>query len=95
MKKTRLAPSGATYKPDVRPSRLSSRSDVAPNGADHVLFNPSYKDFAPTELGRRIRETRRCRSMGNHPLERVEQGQSRKTVTNLTDQTFVNFVPLW
>jgi hypothetical protein len=32
--------------------------------------------------------------MGNHPLERVEQGQTRKTVTNLIDQILVNFVSL-
>ena len=71
------APSGATYKPDIHPSRLSSvhfsplgplrplrplestsvtptqrassRSDVAPGGARRVLFDPSYKDSAPTE----------------------------------------------
>jgi hypothetical protein len=54
MTKTRPAPLGATYKRNVRPSWLSSRSDVASNGADRALFNPSYKDLAPTELGRRI-----------------------------------------
>jgi hypothetical protein len=74
MTNTRPAPSGATYKPDIHPSRLSSvhfsplgplrplestsvtptqransNSDVAPGGARRVLFDPSYKDLAPTE----------------------------------------------
>ena len=54
MTKTRPAPLGATYKRNVRPSGFGSRSDVAPSGADRSLFDPSYKDLAPTELGRRI-----------------------------------------
>ena len=54
MTKTRPAPLGATYKPDVHPSWCTSRSDVAPSGADRALFDPSYKDFALTELGRGI-----------------------------------------
>jgi hypothetical protein len=49
MTKTRPAPLGATYKRNVRPSRLSSRPDVAPSGARPVLFVQSYKDLAPTE----------------------------------------------
>ena len=49
MTKTRPAPLGATHKPDVRPSWFSSRPDVAPSGARRVLFDPSYKDLAPTE----------------------------------------------
>jgi hypothetical protein len=54
MTKTRPAPLGATYKRNVRPSRFGSRSDVAPSGADRSLFDPSYKDSAPTELNLRI-----------------------------------------
>lgn len=89
MKKARPAPLGATYKQEIRPSWSGSRSDAAPNGAKRVLFNPSYKGFAPTELCRGIAKRG---PTGNHLLEHVEQGQSRKTVTNLADQIFVNFV---
>jgi hypothetical protein len=49
MTKTRPAPLGATYKPDIHPSRLNTRSDVAPSGARRDLLDPSYKDSAPTE----------------------------------------------
>jgi hypothetical protein len=75
MTKTRPAPLGATYKRNVRPSWFSSRPDVAPSGADRVLFNPSYKDFAPPELGRCIAKRADSGSMGNDPLKRVEQGR--------------------
>ena len=54
MTKTRLAPLGATFKPEIHPTRLRSRPDVAPSGAQRVLFDPSYKDVAPTEHGIRI-----------------------------------------
>jgi hypothetical protein len=94
MTKTRPAPLGATYKRNVRPSWLRSRPDVAPSGARSVSFDPSYKDLAPPELGRCIAKRADSGSTGNHLLERVEQGQSRKTVTNLTGQTFVNSVSL-
>jgi hypothetical protein len=55
------------------------------------LFNPSYKDLAPTEL---------CRGIAKDGLwvttrESVEEGQTRKAVGSITDQTFVNFVSLW
>jgi hypothetical protein len=50
MKKTRSAPSGATYKRDVRQGRLNE-PDIAPNGANPVLVDRCYKDFAPPELG--------------------------------------------
>jgi hypothetical protein len=50
MKKTRSAPSGATYKRDVRQGRLNG-PDIAPNGANPVLVDRCYKDFAPPELG--------------------------------------------
>jgi hypothetical protein len=91
MIKTRPAPLGATYKPDVRPSRLSSRPDVAPSGADRALFNPSYKDFAPTELCRGIAKG----DLWVTTLESVEQNQTRIAVGSITDQTSVNSVSLW
>jgi hypothetical protein len=50
MKETPSAPSRATDKRDVRQARLN-RPDVAPNGANPVLFDRGYKDFAPPELG--------------------------------------------
>ena len=50
MKKKRSTPSGATYQHDVRQGR-PNRPDVAPNGANPVLVDRCYKDFAPPELG--------------------------------------------
>jgi hypothetical protein len=50
-KKTRPAPLGATYKQDVCLRWSRPKPDAAPNGAERVLFNRGYKDFAPTELG--------------------------------------------
>jgi hypothetical protein len=50
-KKTRPAPLGATYKQDVRLRWSRPKPDAAPNGAERVLFNRGYKDFAPMELG--------------------------------------------
>jgi len=52
MTKTRPAPLGATSDLELNQLGRTSRLYVAPNGASRVLFNPSYKDFAPTELCR-------------------------------------------
>src|SRR5260221_14484463 len=90
MTKTRPAPLLATYKREVRPLSFSSRPDVAPGGARHVLFNPSYKDFVPTELCRGIPKG----VLWVTTLASVEEGQTRKAVDRITGQTFVNFVSL-
>jgi hypothetical protein len=50
-KKTRPAPLGATYKQDVRLRWSRPKPDAALNGAERVLFNRGYEDFAPMELG--------------------------------------------
>ena len=94
MTKTRPAPLEATYKPDVHPSWCTSRSDVAPSGADRALFDPSYKDFALTELGRRIAKRADSGPWVANRSNALNDAKFRKTVTNLTDQTFVNFVSL-
>jgi hypothetical protein len=55
------------------------------------LFDPSYKDFAPTELCRGIAKG----GLWITTLESVEEDQGRIAVANIANQTFVNFVPLW
>jgi hypothetical protein len=91
MTKTRPAPLGATYKPNVRPGRLSSRSDVAPSGARRVLFDPSYKDFAPPELGRRI-----AKRADSSPWVTTHSNALNKAALRLpvSDPIFVNSVSL-
>ena len=90
MTKTRPAPLGATYKRKLRPRWFSSRPDVAPSGARRVLFDPSYKDFAPPELGRGIAK----RGLWVTTLASVEEGQTRVAVASITSPIFVNFVSL-
>src|ERR1700678_3243507 len=90
MKKNRPAPIRATHKQEVRPSWSGSRSDVAPNGAKRVLFNPTYKDFAPTELCRGITKCGPRVTTCSNALNQA----NLKAVTNLTDQTSVNSVSL-
>src|SRR5258707_14932704 len=90
MTKTRPSPLGASYSREVRPLWFSVRPDVATSGARRLLFNPSYKDFAPTEL---------CRGSPKGglwvtTLASVEEGQTRKAVDRITVQTVVNFVSL-
>jgi len=53
MNKTRPTPLGATSKRNPRLGWVT-RSDIAPNGANRVLSDRGYKDFAPSELGRPI-----------------------------------------
>jgi hypothetical protein len=91
MTKTRPAPLGATYKPNVRPSRLSSRPDAAPSGPSRVLFDPSYKDFAPPELGRRI-----AKRADSSPWVTTHSNALNKAALRLpvSDPIFVNSVSL-
>jgi hypothetical protein len=91
MTKTRPAPLGATYKPNVRPSWFSPRPDVAPSGARPVLFDPSYKDFAPPELGRRI-----AKRADSSPWVTTHSNALNKAALRLpvSDPIFVNSVSL-
>jgi hypothetical protein len=91
MTKTRPASLGATYKPDVRPSWFSSRPDVAPSGARRVLFDPSYRDFAPPELGRRI-----AKRADSGPRVTISSNALNKAALRLpvSDPIFVNSVSL-
>ena len=52
--KTHPAPSGATYKQDVRLRWSRPKPDAALNGAKPVFLGHGYKDFAPTELPKSI-----------------------------------------
>ena len=45
---------------NVRLRCSGSKPDAAPDGAKRVLFDRSYKDFAPTELGRDIAKCSTC-----------------------------------
>jgi len=84
MTKTGPAPLAATYKRDLRLAWLNPRTDVAPNGATRALFDPVYKDVAPTELGRAIVKVDPWASAASSPLIQANP--------NLT---FVNSVSLW
>jgi hypothetical protein len=91
MTKTRPAPLGATYERNVRPSWVSSKLDVAPSGARRVLFDPSYKDFAPPELGRRI-----AKRADSGPWVTTRSNALNKAALRLpvSDPIFVNSVSL-
>jgi hypothetical protein len=82
-KKARPAPLGATYKQDVRLRWSRPKPDAAPNGAERVLFNRGYKDFAPTELDRSVAIVDRSVTIRSIPLSKAN-----------TNQTFVASVPL-
>ena len=66
--KTRPAQSGATYKQDVRLRWSRPKPDAAPNGAEPVLVDRGYKDFAPTELGATKRNVQPPRMSGSSSL---------------------------
>jgi hypothetical protein len=93
MTKTRPAPLGATYKPNVRPSWFSPRPDVAPSGARPVLFDPSYKDFAPPELGRRIAKRADSSPWVTTHSNALNKPKLAKRL-RISDQILVNFVSL-